>query len=112
MARPLNYDEIIDNLAQKTEQGKLSWSPTSQDDAFVCVLEGEFTFRVVKFEYRNEERVAFSMTDKTNSEIFQLAASFGEAFYQKLNNLHEVARRAALDVEVKLNQVSDILKRI
>jgi len=112
MARPINYEEIIDNLAQKTEQGKLSWSPTGQENAFICVLEGEFTFRIVRFEYQNEERVAFSMTDKTNTEIFQLAASLGERFYQRLADLHEVARRSALDVEVKLNQVSEILKRI
>ena len=112
MARPLNYDEIIDNLVQKTEQGKLSWNPTAQENAFVCVLEGEFTFRIVRFPYQNEERVALSMTDKSNSEIFLLAASVGELFYEKLGDLHEVARRAALDVEGKLNQVSDILKPI
>jgi hypothetical protein len=112
MARPLNYDEIIDNLVRKTEEGKLSWNPTVDENAFVCVLEGEFTFKIVEFPYEGEERVAFSMTDKANSEIFRLAASIGDRFYQKLAELHEVARRAALDVEGKLNQVSDILKRI
>lgn len=112
MARPLDYDEIIDNVVLKTEEGKISWNPTVDENAFICVLEGEFTFRIAKFPYEGEERVAFSMTDRANSEIFRLSAPFGDRLYQKLSELHEVARRAALNVEGKLNQVSDILRRI
>jgi hypothetical protein len=84
MPRPLEYDEIIDNLVKKTEEGKLSWSPTVDENTFVCVLEGEFTLKIVKFEYQEQDRVALSMPDKANSEIFLQAASSYESGYGKL----------------------------
>jgi hypothetical protein len=97
---------------QKTEQGKLGWKPTADENAFICVLEGEFTFRIVKFVYEGDDRCVFSMTDKANNEIFADSGSPGGFWFRKLAELHEVARRSALDVEDKVNKVTDILKRI
>jgi uncharacterized cupin superfamily protein len=111
--RPINYDEIIDGLSQKTEQGKLSWKPTVDDNAFICVLEGEFTLRIVKFPYDGQERVAFSMIDKGNSEVVALSVGENDELrYRKLADLHEVARRSAFDVEGKVKKIKDILGRL
>ena len=112
MPQELNYVEIIDNLVQKTDQGKLGWKPTVEENAFICVLEGEFTFRIIRFDYQGTDRCVFSMTDKGSAEIFRLASDRYDFYFDKLAQLHEAARRYALDVERKVKRVSDILDRI
>lgn len=112
MPRDLGYDEVIDNLIQKTEDGKLGWQSTAEDSKFICVLEGEFTFSITKFDYQGDDRCYFSMTDSSNAEIIGLGASFGEFRYNKLAELHEVARRSALDVHRKVDHAADILRKI
>ncbi|MBZ5680742.1 MAG: hypothetical protein LAO24_11630 [Acidobacteriia bacterium] len=112
MPQPINYDEIISRLVQKTEEGKISWSQVFSSNTFTCTVEGEFTFRIAKWVQQEETFVRLSMTDKENNEIFQVEQDVDYALGRKLSDLHEAARRVALNVEEKINAAKDILGRI
>jgi uncharacterized protein YjaZ len=110
--QPINYDEIIGRLVQKTEEGKIGWSQVFSSNTFTCTVESEFTFRVEKWVQQEDSIVKLSMTDKENNEIFQVEQDTGYALGRKLSDLHEAARRVALNVEEKINAARDILGRI
>lgn len=113
MPEPIKYDEIIESLLEKTDQGKVSWSQVFSTNSFTCTLDGEFTFRVDKWRDRDEDTwVRLSMTDKENNEIFQVERIESNLGGKKLSNLHEAARRTALNVDEKINAVKNILGRI
>ena len=114
MAEPINYDEIIERLAALTQQGKLGWSTVFSQNAYVCVLhQGTYTFKIEKTEAdTGHAMVTFAMTDQENNEIFRVSTESWNELGRKLDSLHEDARRSALHVEDKINQVKDILSHI
>jgi hypothetical protein len=111
---PINYDEIIERLTQKTEEGKVNWEQVYSLSKFSCTVDGEFTFSIEKFQRFGQEGefVRLSMTDKENNEIFQVEQDLDFALGMKLGGLHEAARRRALNVEDKIAAVKNILNRI
>jgi len=113
VAEPLNYNDIIDQLNEATEQKKVKWEPVFSENAFLCVLKGEFTFKIGAFQYQGEERVFLAMTDKENTEVFRIVetAAFGP-LGMKLSALHELARRDAVGVDEKIDAAKSILKNI
>jgi hypothetical protein len=111
---PIDYNEIIDRLTQKTEEGKVNWEQVYSLNKFSCTVDGEFTFSIEKFQRFGQEDtiVRLSMTDKENNEIFQVEHDVEYPVGRRLGDLHEVARRRALNVEDKINAVKNILNRI
>ncbi len=114
MPEPINYDEIIERLTQKTEEGKVGWAQVYSLSKFTCTVDGEFTFSIEKYQPFGREGtfVRLSMTDKENNEIFQVEQDIDSALGIKLGELHEAARRRALNVEDKITAVKNILDRI
>lgn len=110
MPQPINYDEIIESLTLKTDEGKISWTQVFSTSAFTCSVDAEFTFKVQRSVRSDGTYYRLTMTDKENNEIFDVEedADYG----RRLGNLHEAARRVALNVEDKVNAVKAILKRI
>jgi hypothetical protein len=110
---PINYDEIVDRLIQKTEEGKINWQQVFSTTKFTSTVDGEFTFKVERWQENEDTYARLSMTDKEDNEIFQVEADtdFGE-FGRKLGTLHEAARRKALNVEDKIKAAKSILDRI
>jgi hypothetical protein len=79
---------------------------------FTCSVDGEFTFRVEKWEEPDGTYVRLSMADKEDNEIFQFAQDVDYPSGKRLADLHEAARRKALNVDEKINAVKTILDRI
>jgi len=111
---PINYDEIIDRLTEKTDEGKVNWEQVYSLNKFSCTVDGEFTFSIEKSGRFGQEGtfMRLSMTDKENNEIFQVEHDVEYPLGRKLGDLHEAARRRALNVEDKIKAVKNILNRI
>jgi hypothetical protein len=114
VSRPLNYDEITDNLTilckRQKKANSLGIRRRTKVRLSVC-WKASSRLRSKNLHTRAKRRL-LPFDDGQNSEIVRLNVSYGSNPYFKLDELHEVARRAALNVEGKLSQVSDILKRI
>ncbi len=75
-------------------------------------MDGEFTFKIEKWQEAEGTAVRLSMTDKEDNESFRLSTTVDYPFGRKLGDLHEAARRRALNVEDKITAVKNILNRI
>ena len=89
MPEPINYDEIIERLTQKTEEGKVGWAQVYSLSKFTCTVDGEFTFSIEKYQPFGREGtfVRLSMTDKENNEIFQVEQDIDSALHQSSQGL-------------------------
>ena len=113
---------FVNQLIEKTEQGKLSWSTGVEDGQFKTLLPGgELAFVVqVKGEVHK-----FLMLDDHQEIILEEAISLDEAHRDKINggialdalydailNLQERARSRALQVNDKLAKAEKLLAAI
>jgi hypothetical protein len=118
---PNEYLPLIGKLLDKTIARKIEWKSTYDSAIFVCALEGEYSFEIEKGQnssgnfYRK-----LTMKDKDNGEMFVASAivptsattNENDQLFQILDDLYDQARRVALDVDKKVNEVSNILDKI
>jgi hypothetical protein len=121
MAAFTEYLPVISKLLAKTTERKIEWKGTYESSTFICALEGEYSFEIEKGKsgsgnwYRK-----LTMKDREEGEVFVARAIFptqnssneNDELFQTLDDLYEQARRVALDVDKKVNAVSDILDKI
>jgi len=127
MPEEINGIEILRRVLRKTQEAKLGWQKTADENTFICVVEGDYTFSIRRFDYEGETRIAFWMTDNENEEVFRLSGSYEPAFQPRslgqmfdadkayspeLTQLYDSARSLALDVKRKLREAAAVLDRI
>jgi hypothetical protein len=92
----------------------------NQKEYYFCVLDDKYRFEVRKFTYESKPRVALVMSDfETSEEVFVLGAykpnnwstEEEDQIYRVISDLHEQARRSALDIDKKLTDVKAILRK-
>jgi hypothetical protein len=113
---------FVNQLIEKTEQGKLSWSTGFEDGQFKTLLpEGKLAFVVqVKGEMRR-----FQMLDERQEVILEDAVTRDEAhldhiqggdqrdsLFEAILKLQELARSRALRVNEKLAKAEELLAAI
>lgn len=114
---------FVNQLIEKTEQGKLPWTTAFEDGQFKAVLPGgELAFVVqVKGEVRK-----FLILDDRQEVIHERSVSFDEAhvanvhssndgldrLYEAIGNLQHSARGRALQVDEKLAKAERLLAAI
>ena len=116
---PSNSDFIplVTKLLTRTRENKVVWKGTYEADTFVCVLEGGFTFQVERGASNSRK---LEMTDSASATIFRMRAvepdpetdQDNDQQWEPLEELWERARRAALDIDKKVNEASKILDKI
>ena len=78
-----------------------------------CIGESRLCFDLHHYDHDADDTfLSLTMNDNQGNEIFQANVPEHLALGRKLSNLHESARRQALDVEQKISAVKNILKRI
>ncbi len=113
-------ERFIDQVLEKTEQGKLSWTTAFEDGQFKTVLpEGKFSF-VVQADGDNRR---FMMLDDDLETVLDTNISKAETenepanhpnlmLYSKIGKIQELARAQALNVNVKLQEAEKLLAKI
>ncbi|HEV2325207.1 MAG TPA: hypothetical protein VGS10_14745 [Terracidiphilus sp.] len=114
--RTMNF---VNQLIEKTQQGKLSWSTGFEDGQFKTLLPGgKFAFVV---QVKGNER-RFSMLDDNQEPILQETVTQGEVttepasdkdhLYDAIGTLQELVRSRALKVNEKLITAERMLAEI
>lgn len=114
MAAPIDSQTVITKLLEKTEAGRIEWSASGR--TFVCFLEDKYRFEIRK----DDDIYTILMMDDHLNQIFTESALEELIFntagdrekFEKLRDLHELARRIAFDVDKKVAGVSDLLDKI
>jgi hypothetical protein len=110
------YSALIEKLLERTREGKVPWEQGSY--CFRAIVQS-YEFQVSKSEDRGDITVILRMLDDRGSEIFEVRLTDDPATLAKhrqlvstLQELHELARRKALNVEQKVDEVSNLLDRL
>lgn len=108
-------DRILDGLIQRTTEGKLKWSRATSDDQFATSVD---TISVV---VGRSSRLQRGVLDLPRLEIYNERGNLAEVMQfdgpspdnlqqvQKLQELHGLARRAALDTQATLDKLAKAL---
>jgi|SRR5882724_5658025 len=110
--------EIAQKLLEKTKQDRIQWEPLTFDgESFRCNVEDGFSFEISKLNFVRGESFLLVMRDGSGVEIARTrgksdALHGQDDVFVLLEELYGRARRLALQVEKKLDRVSQILDRI
>ena len=109
----IDLDQILERLIQRTGDGKLKWSPTVGRDQFVTsvdtisvvvceiVTRGNFPITSYRLDIFNEAGDTIEVLRSTNE---------GSKRTQRLEHLHTLARRSALDTQSTLEKLAKALE--
>ena len=111
-------DQILEELVQRTADGRLQWTPSAEDDEFVAAIgtvsiilrqQGFDPFRggrIHQAEILNERGRPVEVIQTTTSpddSAFNSPDNLKRA--RLLDELYAAARRSALDVDATINQL-------
>jgi hypothetical protein len=118
---PVDHIAVIQKLTEKTEQGKVKWSPSVvTEDQYTCELDA-FKFSTRKISFNTGVSFTVTMLDNQGNELFNETAKGWYTLTRKdpdtptyvlFERLQEAARRSAFDVDNKLFKVSKLLDSI
>jgi hypothetical protein len=111
---------LVAKLLAKTKEGKIDWKGTYDQSVFICVLDGQYTFELDKgktaaglgfqkliMKTGDEEVLTVRARSPTQSSPRQ-----EDEMFELLGELYDSARRIALNIDQKLNAVSNILDNL
>jgi hypothetical protein len=101
-----NLNLLIDTLIERTEQGKLKWNRTTQEDTFHCAVRGEQTFEVSSNEQGSVQ--VLKVRDRDGNLAIKHTTS-GDA---RMKELHEVARIDALGIADGVSKSLELLNTL
>jgi|GEM_PF-6957772 hypothetical protein len=115
MAIEREYLDVAEKLRERTEEGKVNWRDTFDQNTFVTTLE-RYSFEIRKL------RNAYSliMKDLGEIELFELDAvqpdpetsPENDRVHILLENLYSWARRIALNVDDKVSDIKNFLDKL
>lgn len=115
--RDADWDEVVNSLGEKTQQGRLSWKEAGVRDAFTASL-GVFTFDLRRLEADEHTIVQLAIQEGGERTLWELRARSSVSsvrpaaqgsLFHRLCGLLEVARQQALDLDAKLALLRETL---
>ncbi|MGO9273954.1 MAG: hypothetical protein ACLQOO_27565 [Terriglobia bacterium] len=100
--------ELIQQLKEATEQGRLGWHPTATVDEFTTSFRGRFSVVVSKVP---DDYYIFQMCDDSGREMLKISP--GNAPPEEVGvvrDLFDAARRQALHVDKAIEDILQELK--
>jgi hypothetical protein len=103
--------KLVAKLIELSAQGKVRWQETADEDTFLASV-GKFVVTIAKTRGSEYCFVVADQAGKTLEEIRESNDSFTREDDYRFAELHELARRAALDVGKALSEMLSSLEQI
>jgi hypothetical protein len=115
-----DYSSIVLKLLEKSIAGKVEWKQLGAGSNFLANLDEGFSFEIQQSFSKIDTTYTLVMRDSESRVVFDLSLtddpetmiSDRQLLYEALGNLYDLARRKALNVDEKVERVSEILERI
>jgi hypothetical protein len=115
MAIEKEYLDVIQKLRDRTEEGKVRWRDTYDQNTFITTLE-RYSFEIRK----SRNTYSLTMKDGGETELFELIAvepdpdtsAENDKVHILLEDLYTRARRTALNVDQKVADVKNFLDNL
>ena len=112
-----DYKVFAQKLLAKTEEGKILWKDTFDNDLFFATLEDKYTCQISK---GLRGRIALAVQDESEAQLFSLAADYpnqettppNDEIYDILESLYDRARRIALHIDEKVAEATNLLDHL
>jgi hypothetical protein len=102
--------KLIDKLIELSEQGKVSWQETADENTFLASVN-KFVVTIAKPDYQSGYE--FVVTDQVGRTLEEARAIGNQdAYYERLGLLQELARRSARNVGEALSDLLSSLEQI
>jgi hypothetical protein len=107
--------EFFQGVLSKTMAGRIRWQPTAEDSYYIAAIGGQFTLAISQYQdedYHPYTRHALVLKDQ-DSRILTRITSVDEGIStEDIRELYETARRQALRVDDKIDQVLGELSKL
>jgi hypothetical protein len=107
--------EFFQGVLSKTRAGRIRWQPTAEESEYIAAIGGQFTLSVWRYEIENSfpsTRYALALKDQ-DGRLLTTITSVESGFVESdVRDLYETARRQALRVDDKIDQVLGELSKL
>ena len=104
--------EFFEGVLSKTRAGRIHWQPTAEDSEYIAAIGGQFTLSVSQYDDQFPQIYALVLKDQEGrvlTKVSNVDAGFGS---KDIRELYETARRQALKVDDKIDQVLGELSKL
>ncbi|MEK7406344.1 MAG: hypothetical protein AAB225_14680 [Acidobacteriota bacterium] len=107
--------QFFEEVLNKTRQHRIRWEPTASDSEFVAPVGGQFTLTLrlsTGASWEGIVRPELVLKDSANREILSVNEKTGLVSPTDLDSVYELARRDALRVDEKVDEVLGQLSKL
>lgn len=102
--------EFFEEVLSKARAGRIRWQPTAEESEFIAAIGGQFTLSVREYESPNQDilpftRYALTVKDRDGRVLTTITSADPGIVESDVRDLYETARRQALRVDDKIDQV-------
>jgi hypothetical protein len=102
--------KLFKELLAKTKAGRIRWEPGASVDEYFAVLPSGVTLNI-RTSWDREDHIALVVrTD--NTDLLRITPDVDGVTQEGLNELYEFARRQALEVDAKVDNVLGVLANL
>lgn len=108
--------QLFREVLTKTAANRIKWEATASEDEYSSIVSGSFTLAILTTHDRDswgnpEENIALVLRGK-EGELLRVSSDVEGVSWPELVRLRELARRQALGVDAKVDQVLGVLGKL
>ena len=106
--------DIVTKLWERTNQHKISWEPTVNENTFLATIGDSSSVTVTSYRSRDgDDEVRFRILDERGRELEEYDTDENEddEVIEKLNDIYNEARRTALQINSRLDELLEELEK-
>jgi len=109
--------KFFDGVLSKTRAGRIPWGPTAEESKFIAAIGGQFVLSISAEDSEDSygqivRRYSLILSDRNGVELTTVTNSDDGIAWQEIQELYETARRKALRVDEKIDNVLEVLSKL
>jgi len=106
--------KFFEEVLSKTRVGKIRWEPTAAESDYITAIGGRFTLSISECRDTFADSIiyALALKDQDGRELTKVVSGDDGISWTETRELFEAARRQALCVDDKIDQVLGALSKL
>ncbi len=104
--------EFFQGVLSKTRAGRIRWQPTAEESEYIAAIGGQFTLSVSYGQGEDSSWHTLLLKDQNGRVLTHVATGDAGIPNKDIRELYAAARRQALQVDDKIDQVLGELSKL